>query len=436
MKEVTEVGKTDICWDYGLLRKRAIDPTRFCNLHFGTTPWRAMIMRAEGTSLIDSTHTLEKPAAVFPTWEYGQQWETLEKMVKSPVGENPSACSDKDTPVEYRPVLGQEHRVVVIRPPAGNTSIGKAFLRILSELQEENPECIIHVHGLYSFRIMFGLEFRSVDFEARTHASKGRVVLPSGKVVSFEQATQEPHWVTLLGSHPVDLKIPRNRCMFNIKSASWAAEHFKEAVKFKTKGFTQIDPDNPFKKMPRNNTIMVKRVRSSAGDKWICNTCNLQLACKYYREGAVCIVPESEPVELARFFKTRDSGTIIEGLGTLLAAQSQRLSKALVAEGEKEELHPETTKIINTLFDRGVKLAKLVDPSLAASSAPRVTQNNLTQINASTPQALMASIVEEFVKQGIPRSQITPDMVLQIIKKPEDVRGRAIEVASQEANPV
>ncbi len=147
----------------------------------------------------------------------------------------------------------------------------------------------------------------------------------------------------------------------------------------------------------------------------------------------MCIVPGSEPVELAKFFKTRDSGEIIEGLGTLLAAQTRRLEHALEAEESKGELHPETTKIINTLFDRGVKLAKLVDPALAATGAVRLNLNigdtNNLQINASTPQALMAAIVDEFVRRGIPRENITPEMVMKVFESPEDLKNKAIEAA-------
>jgi hypothetical protein len=98
----------------------------------------------------------------------------------------------------------------------------------------------------------------------------------------------------------------------------------------------------------------------------------------------VCIVPDSESQELAQFFKTRDSETIIEGLGTLLAVQSRRLQVGLLDENAEGELNPEVTKIVNTLFDRGVKLAKLVNPDLASASATKITFNQQT-INASTP---------------------------------------------------
>lgn len=417
IKECVEAGLTQVAFDYGHLRKKSIDPHRFLSLYYGiTVPWRALIIGEQGTLEIDPEHDLDHPKSIFPTWEYGKNASDLEEMMANPV-------------------LGQEHRVVIIRPPSGGINIGKAFYRVLAEMQEEYPECIVHVHGLYSYRLMFAPWFRSVDFEPRTLAAKGKVTLPTGKEVKYERTFDEAHWVTLLGMRPVDLRVPRNRCMYNIKSAMWASEHFKEAVKIKTKGFTNVDPDDPLKKVPVNKSIFLHRTKPRQGDKFLCNVCSLQTVCKYFREGAVCIVPESEPVELARFFKTRDSDTIIDGLGTLLAAETRRLEKALQKEDEdfdEEGLDPKLTKVIQGLFDRGVKLAKLVNPTLAAAGAPKVNQS-FTQINAGTPQALMAGIVGTFLSMGIPRDEITPEMVMKMFETPpEEHQQKAIEVVATE----
>jgi hypothetical protein len=412
IKECVEAGINSLAWDFGILKRRTIDPFLMANLYYGVMPWRAMVIGEQGALLINNDHDLDNPVATYPVWEYGGQFATLEKF-----------CANNINPE-------QAHVVVVIRPPTANSNIGRAFYQVLAQLQDEYPDCTIHVHGLYSFRVMFALGLKSVDYEPRELARMGKVVLPSGKEVTFEHAVSEPQWVNLVGMKPYDLKIPRNRCIYNMRSALWAGEHFTEAIKFKTKGFTHVDPDNPLKRAPRNKSIMVKRTPSKEGDKFLCDMCSLQTVCKYFRTGAVCIVPDSEPVELARFFQTRDSDQIISGLGTLLATQTRRIEKALKVEAENDSLHPETTKMINTLFDRGVKLAKLVDPSLAAAGAPKTV--NLTQINASTPNELMAQIVESFVQQGIPRGQITPDMIQRVLSNPEELQGRAIDVASQE----
>ena len=43
-------------------------------------------------------------------------------------------------------------------------------------------------------------------------------------------------------------------------------------------------------------------------------------------------MPGSEPAELAKHFKTRDSDQIIDGLGTLLALQANRLDRGVADE--------------------------------------------------------------------------------------------------------
>lgn len=433
IKEAMEVGHTDFAWDFGVLKKRRIDPFLFGNLYLGSTPWRCIVFHSVGSSLHDNDHDMDNPVAVWPTWDYGESWDRLMELILNPVGEDYDACHDINVPTQFRPVYGQEHRVMITKLPSVSTGAGRRMHRMISDLQLEHPEVKLHLHGSYSYRVMFGMDFESVDIDPRTIAAKDNVMLPNGKKVSQPGTTEQPHWVQLLGMTPVSLKIPRNRCIFNIKSALWAAEHYQEAVRFKHKGFQAIDPDDPFSRSPTSHTVMVRSKKPSPGDKWLCNTCNLQTVCKFYREGAVCIVPESEPVRLAQFFKTRDSETIIEGLGTLLATQSNRLEKAVEMEEEQGSLNPETRKIINDLFDRGVKLAKLVDPVLAAAGAAKVTTNNLTQINAANPQELMAAVMDEFVKKGIPRSQVTPEMVMAILETPEESRQKAIDAAAEEA---
>lgn len=411
IKECLEVGLSTIVWDRGYLVKRNIDPTKFMSLYYGTRPYRMLVVGTpdQGTLELDQTHTMGRPLRVHPTWEFGQPIQRLEELMEA----------------------AQPNQLLVITNlPDMRLGMSKALLRTISQMQEDYPNATVHVHGLYSFPTMFGLQFKSVDVEPREGARCGKVTLPNGKEMTYERASESPQWITLLGMRPSDLKVPRNRCMYNIKSAQWAGKHFKDALSFEHRNRTGVvDPDDPSPKPVVSRTIFLKRKQEvRAGDKFLCDVCSLQLSCKYFREGAVCIVPDSEPQELARFFKTRDSDTIIDGLGTLLAAQTRRLQSGLLDEAAEGELDPEVTKIINTLFDRGVKLAKLVNPALAAAGAARITVNQNT-LTASTPQALMAAIVQEFVDRGIPRDQITPEMVRAVIDQ-DEAKQKAIEVAS------
>lgn len=417
IRECVEVDMLDLVWDQGILIKKSIDPYRFSMLYFGSTkPWTSMIITSAGAIEIDREHPLSTPVDTYPVWEYGDPLDSLMKNLDS-----------------------KEHKKIIIngiRHP--NQPVVKKFVRELNDIQEEYPETILHIHGSYSFFVLYGLNFLSVDFDPRNAAAMGDIILPSGRTIKQQYCSTEAQWVRLLGYSPVDLAVPRNRCMYNIKSNRWAAEHYKSTVNFETRKnkFYRVNPDSPRTIVPQKTPdapVFIGKPRTLTGDKFLCNMCSLQSRCALFREGSVCIVPGSEPEELAKFFQTRDSDTIIDGLGTLLAVQSHRLEHAIRAEEDKNELHPETRKIINDLFDRGVKLAKLVNPALAAAGAAKINiQNNTANVLNGTPQALMAAVVEEFVRRGIPREDITPEMVLRVVQQPESVKQKAIDVAISE----
>ncbi len=127
----------------------------------------------------------------------------------------------------------------------------------------------------------------------------------------------------------------------------------------------------------------------------------------------MCSVPGAEPTELSRYFKTRDSGMIIDGLGTLMAAQTKRLERGLTDEEDFGELDPEVTKIMNQLFDQGVKLAKLVDPNLRGGPkvSVHVGAGGGATIEGSNPRQFLAAAVRELELQGFKRAEITPKMI-------------------------
>ena len=418
IKECLELGVENIAWDRGYLVKRNIDPDKFIDLYYPSTQrYRMLVIGTtdQGASEITRGYSFARPLRVHQVWEYGDPWDLLEEMAE---GATP------------------DQMVVVTRLPNASQGLGRRFYRALADLQEEYPKVRFHLHGLYSWRVMFGLGFRSVDIDPRTSAKKGKVYLPMGREMTYEKAAEQPHWITLLGYAPSDLRVARNRCMFNIKSAQWASRNYRENVKFKYKGAHDFDPDAIKVKPPVNNAIQVHRQPAIVGDKLLCDACSLQNSCKYFRVGSVCSVPDTEGSGLAAMFRSRDSDTIIEGLGTLLEKETNRLERAMSDEDLSDKIDPEVTKIINTLFDRGVKLAKLVDPRLAAAGAARINvrlnqQNNA--ITAASPQALMAAVVADLEGRGVPRDQITPEMVKAVLTDPDEVKRRAIDVASAES---
>jgi hypothetical protein len=419
IRELIEVGTSNIVWDRGFVYKRKIDPVKFAKL-YSIPAYRMLLVGDQGSAEFRPGDELDKPCAVYPTWMYGNPPELLEELMMTNVADVEGACTDPSVPEDLRPHIGQEHRVIVANIPPATTGPSRKFLRHLQELQEEYPDCILHVHGLYSYRLAFGMGYGAADMESRSLAQKGHVMLPNGKDIAHERTVGCSQWVTLLGMSPVELAVPRNRCMYNIRSAMWAGAHWDENIAFKSKG--KAEPDTTSAIAPLPTTARVHSGIAQTGDKFHCDTCSLQTTCKYFRSGGVCSIPDSEPASLARMFKTRDSDMIIEGLGTLLAAQTRRLERGIEDEDDMGELDPEVTKIINTLFANGVKLAKLVNPALAGGPKVGVfVQGNGAQVGiaGANPKALVSAMVAELEARGISRDKITPDMIAGLVAGPE-----------------
>jgi hypothetical protein len=296
----------------------------------------------------------------------------------------------------------------VIRPPDFTGSLeARTFYPMLADLQQEFPDCIIHLHGSYSYRCVFGLGFRSGDLDP----SEGRgssIHLPMGKQVKRSEVAKYRQWLTTLGSRTAELNEPRDVCMFNIRSALWAGQHFNELNAFR------VAPSE----MSRKATIEHYNPGAAVTmeDKFLCDRCSLAVSCKYFREGAVCSLPGSESVELSRFFTTRDSDIIVAGLTRILGVQADRLQTGLEAENLNGELDPEVTRIADGLFEKGLKLAKLLNPALdprKPTVAVNVNSAGPTQVNAGqvNMQEMVSRAFTELEERGIPREMITSDMV-------------------------
>jgi hypothetical protein len=418
VRELVECAQGNICFDRGYLIKRNIDVQKWAALYFGAgLTYRLLTVGSQGTA--EYRPGSDEPVAVYPTWAYGEEWAMLEEIVSEPLGENKEVCFDTSIPKDERPVFGQEHRVVVIEPPNSSSGPGRQFLRNLKILQEDYPSCIIHIHGLYGYRAAFGLGLGAADVEPRTAAQKGKVHLPSGGEAKFEKVQNHAQWVTAMGFTPGDLSVPRNRCMYNIKAAVWAGKHYTELINVKVRG-GNATPDTVSSELAhRPETTMrpftLPIIKAQEGDKFACDSCSLSGTCKHYREGAVCSLPESESRELATHFQTRDSGLIMDGLAEITRLQARRTERAIQIEEIDGDVDDKVTKMLNVLFDQGSKLAKLIDPSLRA---PGVQVNVGAGGQASvqvTPQQAIAAIYRELEMRGVPRNEITPDMVKQLL---------------------
>lgn len=428
IRECLEEGLSKFIFSRKFLDGRVIDVEKFIDL-FLTPPieYRVLIVDPAGTLELRRGDTLARPSAVYPTWDYNiDDIATLEELVETPVGSDWDACNDPRIPIEERPVYGQEHRVVITGLPPVGTGIGRRFTMTLRSLQEEYPAAILHVFGLSSFRVMFGFGFGAADYEPQETAKRKSVVLPNGKVIRFEDAQRWQKWFTLLGCSVADMGVPRKRTLYNIKSALWAVEHFRDDAPFVTRSRTYVvDPDVSTQIQPTGSRMSRGGPPATVGDKLLCDSCSLATRCKSFRQGEVCSLKGSETATLAKLFRSRDPDQIIDGLGSIMTVQTERLEQALEVEqefGGKDgaALDGEVTRLANSIFDRGTKLAKLLDP---ARFGPKVAMN-ITGPGAPersiTPAEAVAGVVKELRAQGFADEQITPEMIDALLSnKPE-----------------
>jgi hypothetical protein len=420
IRELVEAGSGNVAWDRGMLVKRRIDPYRHAEAYFGPKrDWRLLLIGDQGAAELQVDHNIDSPVAVYPVWNaIEDSISLLEEMMESPLGEDAGACNDPTVQPDERPVYGQEHRVVVANLPSLTAGPGRALIRKIKELQEDYPDCILHIHGLYAWRIQFGFGFGSIDIDPRTNAGKGKVYLPTGKEVLAERTVNMTQWISLMGMKPIDLmREPRMRCIYNIRAAVWAGEHYMENIAFKSMGSpVKVDPD-AVTHVPATTAsgshLSKPQQPSQPTDKIQCDMCTLANSCKYYRTGSVCSVPGSEPASLAKHFGTRDADHIIDGLSQLQALSARRLEKGVAEEDVMGDLNPEVSKIINQMFTQGEKLAKLVDPTRFKGPSVQVNvgSGNTAALTASTPNQILGSVVRELESRGVSREKITPEMI-------------------------
>lgn len=420
IREIVECNENTVIWDAGYLIKRHIDPRKFMELNFTGRDYRYIVVSDWGAAEYDNSGVL--PLAVYPVWEYGDDFDTLEDYVATPAGENEDAYNDEFTPRERRAVKDQRHVVVVTQMPDLTTGIGKKFVSMLRDLQAEYPKCMIHVHGTYAPYTLIGLGFKSIDSEMRAPAANGVVWMPNGKraVVGKESMVRYTKWITLLDFKPVDLNNPRNRCMFNIRSLRWAAANYtrnaKIAFRIAAERVDSTSSDEDYEPETAGAIVTRHKVESTPGDKYICNSCSLMFDCKFFREGSVCTLPKAEPRELAKFFGTRDVSHILDGLSAVAQITANRLQMG-VDEEEDFGLNPEVTKISHELVDQAIKMAKIIDPSLRGSKGVQINvgHGGAAAVQIGDARDFVSAAIRSLEQSGIPRDKITPEMVNNVL---------------------
>lgn len=412
-----------------------------------------------GAALYSIFDRYEKPQAVYPTWTPEDKMHRLEWLMQNNIGNMPEFTGDTSVPTQQRPVAGQAHRVVVHRIGKSDEAQRHLVLQ-LREMQQRYPECELFVSGMGSYSAMFDYGFTAVDYRPICMSVGGseagifrQVVLPTGKLLHTEHVHDPRYtdWFNIIGWDQRKIITKEDYVRVNLDGLRWAHKNFKNITPFVSRrsGKHQPQINDAFVWTSDKDFILPaarRRVMRNIGikpnelDQFTCNTCILHNACTLYRKDSVCTVKGSDTVALADSFGTRNSDAIIGGLVKLLQRNAERLEDAQAREDNSDELDPEVTKLYKTVFDQGVKLAKLIDPSLSGAKV-HVNINNGQQANLTVatadPRKLVASIVAELEAAGVPREKITSEMIkgaLTAMAKGDDQKQKSIAQSSAVAN--
>lgn len=422
------------------LMARRIDPISFMRKHFLSTTVRPEFMTVgrEGAALYDLFSRIEKPKAFWPVWSFDDSLDALIELLASPVGGDEELCNTDKVNSAIRPVFGQPHRIVITDVGNQRITVNKNRLDEISQLIKDFPECSVHISGSYTFRVMFTLGFDSADFDPWS-VTRSYLSMPSGFLVyghKSEEIKLYEGWINMLGFTLDQLATMKERLYFNVRSIKWASKYYDSNLLVKRRYSPTVDDQNlsdkqfrykPPKGKQRQNfenkrTIAKKSLKlihnGPNTDGIICDGCIFRNSCKLAREGSICVAGASQVGDLAKYFNTRDPGRIVDGLGKLMEIQATRLEEAIEKEQDSGEENPEITKQLKTIFDNGVKLAKVLDPKLNGNNGTTVNILNaggVAAVSSGDPRQMVAAAVRALEDAGIPRKEITNDMIAGLL---------------------
>lgn len=449
-------------WHKGLLTRRNINPNAYLNLHLGiNSGWRAIV--ADDRKNIATLYVAgeRKPQAVWPMWSAELHAPSrLKWMIENPYeGSNYGKDFSRR---EFRPVSGQQHRIIVYGLGGMQHSYWRGVYLQVMELQEEYPEVNILVPNVWSYDLMFNRGLKAVGVDPLILAIKaGCVVLPSGKKIALpdKELAQRGYWLEVLGWTYDEVNSSNyNMTCYNIHSLEWASRYYTELAKhapvYEGRGSrykTLIDWRSPEAKdfLRDSRSVYTHRLKHKPTDKIACDQCSLWSTCRYYRKGSVCSVPDSEMKKVASMFGSRDADKIVDAMGILLKKSVRRIERGLEAEelSDDQELSPELTKIINSTMSNAEKLAKLRNPDLAGGKPSVVINNQQNTMAGITPAGMLASsdssiapavaahIINQLEAQGYKREEITEDLIqdylLKLTTNTTQYRPRGLEISSE-----
>jgi hypothetical protein len=441
----------NICFDYGIenfvfpqrtyqfKRNLAIDPKKSIEFHSRGRPWNALLVEygARVSLLFDHKHGWSKPVAAYPSWSAkNDTFPSLKRLCEHypEAGETVGTFWGDEVP--YSAVQGQAYKILIRNPPNDRLE-WQQMMAYVSNLKREYPHIEFHMHGGKSVQRTVGMSIDAFDHPVTLEWSNGRPVLllPNGKWSKGGQA--DVKWARLIGESLVEFRrlkdrraLARYTWKFNLKSLLWITRNQDRMYAFSGR-HPDMDPNSAdWDDADEDWKPVLSKYRpklTNLNDKWICDVCSAASRCPYSRPGAICIVDGTEALKLSEKFGSRKVSDIIDGISTLLTANASRLEKAITSEQEQADMNgvykvsPAVTSLANSVFDRAIQMARLLDPQIAGQmSGTRVNvgihNSNAGAVAAATPQQVMAGVVSILQQHGISPEEATQEQVEAIIR--------------------
>ena len=451
----------DLCFDHGVTNftfmekiykfapNMRLSPVRLLEATARGRGWKTMLVEADyarvghsGQVAVEYTSDFwfERPVGVYPIWSAKLDTiEQLEELCSRFEPGRPIGRFFGDT-LDMEVQEGQEHKVILRSFPIDNELWNKIFGEV-SQIKAAYPEIRFHVHGGKSTNRTIGSGIDSYDHPVRLKWIDGVPVLmlPNGRSLTIKNQFDKDHkiWADLIGRSPQKVfaledrkQLSRAAYEFNLLSLKWMNVNY-DRVWTPTQGGLATDEDFDYESPdyewePKHDLVRLpQRLRRERFDRWLCDVCSIAVSCPYARPGAVCIVEDSPTSELVELIGSRRASDITEGLVKLLQVNISRLPTGLQYEKEKEKIDPNVTKLIDSIFDRGVQLAKIRDPQLAAQIGGGTKINiGMTAgqggtataiLQASNPQELMAGVAARLEVEGIAIEDATEEDVIRVM---------------------
>lgn len=442
IRQALTEGVERFVFDQALLNHRRQSAHAFMREHFsgaGLNP-EFIIVGDQGARLHNLFTEFANPLAVWPVWTFGDDLEVLEQYLQAPHGEDVLLCTDEEIESSVRPVYRQPHRVFIAGIKNPHLPVVAKQIAEVRALCNDYPEAETHLTGAQAFSLLFGWGWNSVDWSADPLRVNGTIQFPNGWVLGFadrEKWDMYSDWVELVGWSMK--KTSRLELVnFHLRSVKWAAENYTSDARYKRRfspTSTELEGLAPsqMRSLTMQKTANWRRARTVAaralpmyesadGDKALCNHCVLRTSCNLARADMVCAIEGTEMGELAKYLGTRNTDSIIEGMLKLLSVQADRMEDALVDERNNGETSPEVTRQMNSVFKNAGVVAKLIDPNLNGKGTTITNQTlnvhgSPTAVSMTDPRQVMSAIVKELEQAGIPRNEITMDMIKGILSQ-------------------